>query len=227
MTQETAQLVLYAIAVVAAVAWIAGLLFLVRSARIGKAAEPATGRFPDEAPPDNLIVGHAEVEGLADRLSARAASVLAGESARFGYLKILERTDECLRFEATAGASPTTPAGQCLRRGQLRFTPLGIDRTRIDYGVEISTGRGLLWGGAAFVALGLVALLVGCWAIQAWIVPNPHPGIRGQTFQMLQVVHFLWPPFLLGGIYRMQRRAVRDAFDALVHNLPYHEKGAA
>jgi hypothetical protein len=224
MTQQTAQMILYAIAVVAAVAWMAGLQFLVRSARIGKAAGTATGQFPDEMPPENLIFGHAEVEGRADRLSAKAASVLAGESARFGYLKIVQRTDESLRFEAAAAAAPATPAGQCLRRGQLRFTPLGADRTRIDYGIEVSAGRGLLWGGAVFVALGLVALVVGCWAIQTWVVPNPHPAVRGQTFQMFQVVHFLWPPFLLGGIYRVQRRAVRDGFDALIHNLPYYEK---
>ena len=177
-------------------------------------------------PPDNLIVGHAEVEGRGSLVGQGRLG--AGRGVRpLRVPKILQRTDESLRFEAAAGAVPATPAGQCLRRGQLRFTPLGADRTRIDYAVEVSAGRGLLWGGAAFVALGLVALVVGCWAIQTWAIPNPNPGIRGQTFQMFQVVHFLWPPFLFGGIYRMQRRAVRDGFDALVHNLPYHEKGTA
>jgi hypothetical protein len=38
---------------------------------------------------------------------------------------------------------------------------------------------------------------------------------------MLQVVHVLWPPFLLGTLYRMRRRTVQARFEVLVHNLPY------
>jgi len=39
---------------------------------------------------------------------------------------------------------------------------------------------------------------------------------------MLQVVHFLWPPFLFGGLYRRGRSAVREAFEVMIHNLPYY-----
>src|SRR5262249_33300367 len=43
-----------------------------------------------------------------------------------------------------------------------------------------------------------------------------------QTFQMAQAVHFLWPPFLFGALYRQGRRAAAQ-FEALAHNLPYYE----
>lgn len=228
MDQQTAQWVLYAITVAAGVAWMAGVRFLMRSVRMGRPDRPmGTTRFGEESPPENVMVGTAEVEGLAESLSSKAASILAGDASHFGCVKIVERTDDCLRFEARGSATTPSPAGQCLRGGQLRFTPLGHDRTRIDYGIEVSAGRGLLWGGAIFVVLGLIAVLVGYGAIQTWVVANPNAAVRGQTLQMFQVVHFLWPPFLFGGIYRQQRRAVRDGFDALIHNLPYHEKGTA
>lgn len=228
MDQQTAQWILYAITVAAGVAWMAGLRFLVQSVRIGQSGHSREiSRFGEEPPPANVMVGAAEVEGEADALSSRAASILAGDAARFGCVKIVERTNDGLRFEAIPSATATSPAGQCLRGGQLRFTPVAHNRTRIDYGIDVSAGRGLLWGGAVFVVLGLVAILVGYTAIQTWVVPDPNVAVRAQTFQMFQVVHFLWPPFLFGGIYRLQRRAVRHGFDALIHNLPYHEKGTA
>ena len=39
--------------------------------------------------------------------------------------------------------------------------------------------------------------------------------------QMVQIVHFLWPPFALAGAERMQLRLVRRSIDAFVHNLPH------
>jgi hypothetical protein len=228
MDQQTAQWVLYAITVAAGVAWMAGLRFLVRSVRISQSGHSREiSRFGEEPPPANVMVGTAEVEGMAESLSSKAASILAGDASRFGCVKIVERTNDCLRFEASPSATATPPAAQCLRGGQLRFTPVEHNRTRIDYGIDVSAGRGLLWGGAIFVVLGLIAVLVGYAAIQTWVVPNPHVAVRAQIFQMFQVAHFLWPPFLFGGIYRRQRSAVRKGFDALIHNLPYQEKGTA
>jgi len=83
-------------------------------------------------------------------------------------------------------------------------------------------GRGLLWWGASFQLLGLIALAVGFWLIRTYVVPDPDPAVRGQTVQMAQAVHFLWPPFLFGALYRRGYKALRTALDTLVHNLPYY-----
>jgi hypothetical protein len=77
--------------------------------------------------------------------------------------------------------------------------------------------------GAVFQVLGLIALIGGFFAITTWVVPNPNPDVRAQSVQMVQAVHFLWPPFLFGGIYRMRRRTVQARFEILVNNLPYFE----
>ena len=66
-------------------------------------------------------------------------------------------------------------------------------------------------GAAVVQLLGLAAILIGFWLIGTYVVPNPNPAIRGQTFQMLQVVHFLWPPFLFGWLHRLRYTAVQSA----------------
>jgi hypothetical protein len=96
-----------------------------------------------------------------------------------------------------------------------------MERSAVDWTVEISRTRWLLALGRVFLLLGLAALGVGFWLIRTYVVPNADPAVRGQTFQMLQAVHFLWPPFLFGGLYRFQHHAIRAAMDTFVHNLPY------
>jgi hypothetical protein len=111
--------------------------------------------------------------------------------------------------------------GGIVRRGEILFTSAGMDRTKVEYRIELSRGQGLLLAGRILLVLGLMALVGGFWLIRTYVVPNPNPGIRGQVVQMVQVVHFLWPPFLFGGLYRMRIKAIRNAFDAFIHNLPY------
>jgi hypothetical protein len=175
-----------------------------------------------EPPAENLIFGSAEVTGTPEELSTRAAAALAGgTTGYFGLLKILDRTADRLTFER-AGSMAGGQAGRSpVLSGQIRFTGQGSGRTRIDYAVQVGAGRGLLLGGVVMQLLGLVALCVGFWVISTYAIPHPNSGVRGQVFQMLQVGHFLWPPFLFGGIFRLRDRWVRDAFDALVHNLPH------
>ncbi len=224
MTEQTAEWVLYAIAAVGVIVWLAGLRFLIASVQARKlAAQRAAEQLELSEPPnENLIYGSAEVTGRPDDLSTRAAAALAGGTAGYvGLLKILERTADRLTFER-AGTMAGGHAGRSpVLNGQIRFTGQGPDRTRIDYAVQVAAGRGLLLGGVIFQILGLVALFVGFSVTTTFVVPNHNPAVRGQVFQMLQVGHFLWPPFLFGGIFRLRDRWVRDAFDALVHNLPH------
>jgi hypothetical protein len=58
------------------------------------------------------------------------------------------------------------------------------------------------------------------YLVRTHLVTSPDPATRMQTLQMLQIVHFLWPPFLFGGLYRAGRGALRANLDTLLHNLP-------
>lgn len=228
MDEQTAQVVLCTIAAAATVAWVAGLRFLLRSAAVELASgQTTTHGFGDEMTSNHRIVDAAEVASSVGGLSSRAATVMVSDPARFGTVRISHCTDVSLRFRMGSRLGATSPAALCLRGGELRFVEFEPGRTRIEYTIEVSPGRGLLWGGGVFLILGAISIVVGYWAIQTWVIPNPQPGVRWQTLQMFQVAHCLWPPFLFGGILRMQRRAARDAFDVLVHNLPYYEEKTA
>jgi hypothetical protein len=219
MDIETARLVLAAITAAGGVVWLIGLRFLLASSRRRGAAD---GALTEEGR-EGWLSGSAEVEGEPGTLSSRAATFLAqGSPYAFSPVKIVEKADDRIRFERVDAGMANQPAGQWFHRGELRFVGLGPGRTRVEWVVEPLTMRWLLWVGGAFLAAGLAALVVGCWAIDTYIASSPNPAVRWQTFQMFQAVHFLWPPFLFGALYRQGTRAVAAQFEALASNLPFH-----
>jgi hypothetical protein len=226
MSTELARAIVYLITTVGALVWVTALLFLIHSVPkrpggtgvspvpLGSTEVGRLEKSPD-AVPEGLIASHAEIPGTPADLSAKAAAVLAKEQ-----LKIVQRTDERVVFEG-AGPVLASAVGQFVRRGELRFSPTGSDRTAVDYAIAVPEARWLLTLGGVFQALGLVTLVALFFVITTWVIPSPNPAIRIQSFQMLQAIHFLWPPFLFGGVYRVRRRAVQARFEVLVHNLPY------
>ena len=220
MDSEVASGLQLVIAAVAAVVWLIALRFLLASSRRGRPGQPQD----NEEGGDGWLSGSAEVEGEAATLATRAATILAkGNQFAFGPVKILEKDDTHLRFERVGPSGGNQQPGQWFRRGELRFTPLRSDRTRVEWAFEPADKSWLLWFGGAFLGVALVVLVAGGWAIHTYIALSPDPVVRWQTVQMVQVVHFLWPPFLFGALYRRGARAVAAQFEALAHNLPYCE----
>jgi len=220
---EVAQIVLGAISVIAAATWLIGLRFLLSSARNGGPSEgDSHGLVDSEVSPTRRLAGGAEIEGEASSLAAKAASLLAkGTVVPFVPLKIVEKTEDHIRFEVIVSDGTSRSGVGYFRKGQLWFTPLGQGRTRVEWAVELADRDWLLWLGGLFQVLGLIALVAGCWVISTFVVMSPDPSQRWQTFQMLQVSHFLWPPFLFGALYQRGRQVIAARFEALAHNLPY------
>jgi hypothetical protein len=133
----------------------------------------------------------------------------------------VEKTDDRIVFERPEAGIGNRSAGQLFRRAELRFTAVSPARTRVEWLVEPANLRWLLQLGVFFQILGLLALVLGCAFIHTYVASSPNPAVRWQTLQMLQAVHFLWPPFLCGSLYRRVLRAAPDQLDALANNLPY------
>jgi hypothetical protein len=211
------ELVFYVITAVAVAVWLAAFWFM-RNTTLRAAATPPD-EAPEEltpAPSDRLAAGSAEVAGRPADLSARAAACLAKSTLPLGPVKILEQTGDRVAFEALEHMG-----GRLFERGQMRFYAVAPDRTRIDYAVVVPARAWLLRVGWLFVVLGLVAIGIGFTLIYTLVLPSPNPAVQWQATQMVQVVHFIWPPFLFGGLYRRMQRHVRNVFDGLAHNLPY------
>lgn len=223
MSQQFALLLLQAITAIGTIVWLVGLTVLVAASRSDLLDSDQDGldRLDDDpTAPDSgaVVTGTAEVDGEPAALSSRAAAVLARMGSS-GMLKLIERTDRRVAFEGT-GLFPALGLGRRCRVS-LDFRSSGRGRTRISYRARTPRGRVLIWLGGLLLAAGLVALAGGYWAMSRYIVPSPNLGIRSQVVQMVQVVHVLWPPFLLAYLHRRPRTMLRAQLDALVHNLPY------
>lgn len=214
MDADTANLALNIIAVAAIVVWVFGLRFLMLSVRSEK-NQDAEETTRDAATSRNLLYGSAEIEGAAAELSQRATAMLAEKGVR-----ITERTDERVVFGAEAENAAEQPA-RLVFSGQMRFVPLTAETTRVHYVLSVPSMRILSVLGFVCQALGLAAIIVGYVVIRQFVVDSDNPAVRWQTFQMMQVVHLLWPPFLFGFLHRRPRRAMRAAFDTFVHNLQF------
>lgn len=213
MSAETAQTILVATTMVAAVIWLVGLWFLVGSYRTKRTDRQADHFAHSEQLPAHWFLGSVEVDGQSSALVDKAASILVRQNP--ASLRILDKSNDRLAFEWIGPLLAGQP-----RRGQLRFASLGSGRTRVDYAIEPPAYRWLLWLGVSFQLCGLIALVVGGWVIYEYCLPSPNAEIRAQAIQMVQVVHFLWPPFLFGALYR-QRRAATEGFELLLRNLPF------
>jgi hypothetical protein len=215
MDTATAEMVLYGMTAIAVAVWVGGLQFLVATVRREKKGVEESSKFGEPAPA-NLIYGSAEVEGNAAELSHRAATLLAAKSAR-----IFQCTDESIDFETTNDYFPRQKFNIPVMHGQLRFTPLSVQTTRVDYAIAKPRIPILLIWAFAVQALGFVAIITGFLVLYFLAVPNQNPGVRWQTVQMVQVIHFLWPPFLLGFLHRKIIAVIKTQFDAFIHNLPF------
>ena len=197
MEPELATAVVVGIAIVGFIVWMFALQMMLAPAGsampLPRRRELAVGTEN----PAGTITGSAEVPGNPDELSAKLAERLARDGLGFlGPIKITGADRKEVSFEAignTPGGSGPPPAN--LRRGVVRFSGAG-NKTRIEYRVEAGSGRVLLALGWLFIALGLAALVIGLCVEFAFVIPSPQAAIRAQAVQMIQAIHFIWPPFL-------------------------------
>jgi hypothetical protein len=101
----------------------------------------------------------------------------------------------------------------------------------LRYRVSGSQPRGLLLAARIVHLLGALVLAVALVAIQQWVLPHPSPAVRWQAVQVVQTVHFLWPPFLLAGLALSRSHTVRrfanDTLAGFLGNLRYLPKSTS
>ena len=121
----------------------------------------------------------------------------------------------------TAGSRSWCRARPETLAARSRSRPPARGRTRFEYAIEYGALRGFLVGGWIVQGCGLVTLAVLYWALGTYVATNPNPAIRWQSVQMIQCIHLIWPPFLLGYRYRAGYGLVRRQMDTAIKNLPH------
>ncbi len=219
MSDDTAKMIVIAITAVGALAWLSGLAMMLRATRerLGRIHEQEELFEVDSEPHAGAIIGGADVHGEPEMLSAKLAERLAVSGfGPIGPVKILARDRREVIFEP-AGPS-LGGSGFRFRRGIVRFAGSGTT-THVDYVVETSPRDISLIFGWITLCLGLIALVVVPWLQLTYVIPDPRS--RTQVVQTIQMIHFIWPPFLFAHLSRQPGRILRAQMDALVHNLPY------
>ncbi len=105
----------------------------------------------------------------------------------------------------------------------VEFQAAGGGRTRVTFEARLGAVGVLLRVGWCIVIAGAAAIGIGGWAIATFVIASDDANVRAQAFQMFQVIHFLWTPFLLGGLARAFYRATGESLAAMIQNLPYLE----
>jgi hypothetical protein len=224
---STAWSILIAITAAGVVLWLWSTMYFLKAIRSTRpSSAEVMGRFePEEKPRENIASGCVDLSGAPAELSEKLAAVLS-RNGLAGYLvRIASRSDRELVFDVLGPAGMPMAGGlggappRGIKRGWVQFEPAGTNQTHAEYFLETPAGAGLIIGGGVFVCLGLAALAGGFFLSQKYVIPDPR--FRDQIFQMAQAVHFLWPPFMFGGVLKRLRSALPISLATMIQNLPH------
>lgn len=143
---------------------------------------------------------------VAGKSPAEAIKAVAENAARLvGQAKLArpaEHVFEVAQFDCQARIEAHRAGGQTMLTAELDDAKLR---------------RKFQWILALFVVLlmpcAIVGIAAGLWYFAA---PHPSPGARWQSVQVVQMIHVLWPPFLMYFLWKKQRTAAFDAMSNLL-----------
>ncbi len=168
----------------------------------------------------SLDLGVAPAEA-SKRIASSLAQGNAGVSAR------IEQADSrsvraLIRPPVTVGRRgvPSVGTGQAARL--VCHLDQTMEGTRVEYTIDPSdlTGTYRAWG-LAILLLGSTAILAAAVVFPVWVIPAEEGAIRGQTAQVVQLAHFLWPPFLITSQARKLRALTVERVQDFLRNMPY------
>ncbi|MHC5058389.1 MAG: hypothetical protein ACYTKD_27345 [Planctomycetota bacterium] len=220
MSVETAELVFFAITGVMVLVWLGGTAFafsrLKPRGRGGYDVAPSPGAAEADA-----VVGETTVEGEAEAVSKKIAEQLVATTSMGGMspLQITERTAELVAFKRSMG--PGGPAA-VFDEGLFRLRAEG-GKVRVQYAVSVKRFARImkavtylvcfLWGG-----IWVIGVPVFVWFLA---VHHANKGMRMQTLQTFQMIHGVWPPFLVGFMGGRLRRMTAKFFETFLSNLQH------
>ncbi len=83
-------------------------------------------------------------------------------------------------------------------------------------------GEGLRIASAILVYLAAPLLLATAFFVmRAFVLPSDDPNLRAQAVQTIQIVHVLWPPFLLAHFHRRLVRVLRESLATVLRNAAF------
>jgi len=203
--------------------WGAGLIFWVLGLKQGLRLLPKpepTDEFlslPDENESDDpgIVRGEAEVEGspasLLEELGRRLPRAV-------GSTFSLHSSADGLQLRNALPPAFNKVGWENVKEVRLTFALADFGRTRVSYELDLRP-RSRWLGRIALVlvlVVGLPVLLVVGGLIWWLVIPSANPAVRWQVFQTFQIVHGLWPPFMVTSRLGANVRQAQVSLHALI-----------
>jgi hypothetical protein len=182
-------------------------------------------RPADPSEPQVLSHGELMIEAPAAEIREKTVAALRGGLPGIGSVLLQEADARRISGEITlvgesGGAHRRSPVGQSVRF-VVELDPLG-SRTSATYRLLGSGGGCLKAASGMFVYLITPAVLATAgYVVPTFIVGSEEPAIRYQVFQTLQIIHFLWPPFLFAGLRNRVAKVVTRSLANVLRNAAF------
>ena len=220
MDSETTSVVFVSIMSLGFVVW---LWSLVKALRFGRSTRDQSQFAIEPTQACDSQAGNVKVRGEPARISkALAGSIQQLGIGMFGSLyKITEHSAEHIAVEKVGRLICNQPTGLYFSEAVFTLEPEGPDSTKIFYRLGYKRLHRLLKKIALGLILGVglpVLLIVGC-VVWFFVIQSDQPSIRWQVFQTLQIVHVLWPPFLIMWAYSRGQRQSKIFVENLISSI--------
>jgi len=217
MDSDTANTVFFSIMAVGAVVW---LWSLMKAARLGRAAGDQDRMTLESEQEYAFETGKVTIRGEpADLSKALAGAIQQLGLSMFGSLfKVTERSAERIVIEKTRPLICNQPMGLYFSEAEFSLASGSQGTTVVSYQLGYVRLLQLLRKVALGVILGvgLPGMLVVGFVVWHFVVQSDEPSVRWQVFQTLQIVHVLWPPFMIMGFYTRGRRQSKVFVENLI-----------
>jgi len=216
MPIETARTIFFAAASPMWLVWLIGTWYAFSRLR------PATPRelIPGGLEARDVLTGEAELTGDAEAISKKIAEQLIAATSMGGMsgVKITDRTRERIAFEKIKGVGGHVAT--VFDSGLVTLDARG-EKVRVRYAVShrrfarimriVTYLVCFLYGGIFVIGAPLL--------IWHFVVNSENDNIRRQVWQTFQMMHGVWPPFLVGFLSGYLAKRSAGFFDTLLANL--------
>ena len=195
MSPETALIVYIVIVTIMFSVWLVGIRF-------------ALGKISD----NNLIQGEIEINAPAEALYKKIIEFFT--SANGLGARIIESTRDYILFEGNTFNS--------CGLGKIEFIPR-VNSVIVRYGINTSKKPGIMKVITYLVCFLYCGLFVFGVPVLIYflVIKSPNPIIRFQAFQTLQMIHGVWPPFLLGNLNSRMKKYIQNTVENYLTNVRY------
>ena len=219
MSTDTAEIVFWTIAATLGLVWLIAVRFAL--SRLSRLRQGSLGeRYAGDSRSEAVFVGETVLPGDREGLAATIAERLAAVSLPAGAspVMITERTAEKVAFERM-------PGGRGLRvldSGVITLERTG-GGTRVRYALSLGRFARIMRTVTYLVCFAYGGLFVigAPVVIGAFVIRHEDPQVRWQVIQTVQMIHGVWPPFLIGALCSRLSDGAVGQFRGMLVNLAH------